>query len=80
MSPRYIGPYEILERIGPSAYRLALPMELSKIHDVFHVSLLRKYIPNSTHVLEAQPIQLNEDFSYEEEPMQIFDRKEQVLR
>jgi len=80
LSPRYIGPYEVLERIGPSAYRLALPMELSKIHDVFHVSLLRKYIPDPTHVLEAQPIQVNEDLSYEEEPVQILDCKEQVLR
>jgi len=80
LSPKYIGPYEILERIGPSAYRLALPTELSKIHDVFHVSLLRKYIPNPTHVLETQPIQVNEDLSYEEEPVQILDRKEQVLR
>uniref|UniRef100_UPI0030D6F8C9 hypothetical protein n=1 Tax=Picosynechococcus sp. (strain ATCC 27264 / PCC 7002 / PR-6) TaxID=32049 RepID=UPI0030D6F8C9 len=74
------GPYEILERIGPSAYRLALPTELSKVHDVFHVSLLRKYIPDPTHILETQPIQINEDLSYEEEPVQILDRKEQVLR
>ncbi|KAL0405562.1 UNVERIFIED_CONTAM: Transposon Tf2-11 polyprotein [Sesamum latifolium] len=43
LSPRYIGPYEILERVGPLAYRLALPAELSQIHDVFHVSLLRRY-------------------------------------
>ena len=72
LSPRYIGPYEILERIGPSAYRLVLPMELSKIHDVFHVSLLRKYIPDPTHVLEAQPIQLNEDLSYEEKHAAVY--------
>ena len=80
LSPRYIGPYGVLESIGPSAYRLVLPMDLSKIHDVFHVSLLRKYILDPTHVLETQPIQLNEDLSYEEEPVQILDRKEQVLR
>jgi len=53
---------------------------LSKVHDVFHVSLLRKYISDPTHVLETQPIQVNEDLSYEEEPVQILDRKEQVLR
>ncbi|XP_022876892.1 uncharacterized protein LOC111395114 [Olea europaea var. sylvestris] len=80
LSPSYIGPYEIIERIGPVAYRLALPIELSKIHDVFHVSMLRKYIPNSSHVLESQPVKLKENLTYEEEPVQILDRKEHVLR
>jgi len=80
LSPRYIGPFEILERVGPAAYRLALPMEMSKIHNVFHVSVLRKYIPDPTHVLEVQPIELKEDQSYEEESVQVLDEKEQVLR
>ncbi|KAA0050651.1 uncharacterized protein E5676_scaffold1737G00660 [Cucumis melo var. makuwa] len=80
LSPRFIGPYEILERIGPVAYRLVLPMELSRIHDVFHVSMLRKYIPDPSHILEAQPVHLKENLSYEEEPIQILDKKEQVLR
>ncbi|KAL6277398.1 hypothetical protein ACE6H2_020999 [Prunus campanulata] len=80
LSPRYIGPYEITERVGPVAYRLALPSELSRIHDVFHVSMLRKYMPDPSHVLEQQPMQLREDLSYDEEPVQILDRKEQVLR
>jgi len=80
LSPRYIKPFEILERVGPTAYRLALPMEMSKIHNVFHVSVLRKYIPDSTHVLEVQPIELKEYLSYEEEPVQVLDEKEQVLR
>uniref|UniRef100_A0A2N9G885 RNA-directed DNA polymerase n=1 Tax=Fagus sylvatica TaxID=28930 RepID=A0A2N9G885_FAGSY len=52
LSPRYVGPFEILERVGPVAYRLALPPALSKIHDVFHVSALRKYIPHPSHVLK----------------------------
>ncbi|GMI79763.1 hypothetical protein HRI_001645600 [Hibiscus trionum] len=43
LSPRYIGPYEILKRVGPVAYQLALPPEMSKIHDVFHISMLRRY-------------------------------------
>ncbi|KAK9204604.1 hypothetical protein WN943_014866 [Citrus x changshan-huyou] len=50
LSPRYIGPYEIVECIGPLAYRLALPTELSRIHNVFHVSMLRKYIDDPSHV------------------------------
>ncbi|XP_038887189.1 uncharacterized protein LOC120077377 [Benincasa hispida] len=80
LSPRYIGPYEILERIDPSTYRLAQPMELSRIHDVSHVSMLRKYISDPSHVLESQPLQLKENLSYEEEPIQIIEKKEQVLR
>ncbi|CAL2238353.1 unnamed protein product [Prunus armeniaca] len=80
LSPRYIGPYEITERIGPVAYRLALPTELSRIHDVFHVSMLRKYMPDPSYVLEHQPVELSEDLTYKEQPVQILDRKEQRLR
>ncbi|PKI41878.1 hypothetical protein CRG98_037748 [Punica granatum] len=80
LSPRYIEPYEILERIGKVAYRLALPPKLSRIHNVFHVSMLCKYIPDPSHVLSYQPVELNEDLTYEEEPVEILDRKEQVLR
>ncbi|KAL6223429.1 hypothetical protein ACLB2K_006816 [Fragaria x ananassa] len=80
LSPRYIRPYEIIERVGSLAYRLALPSELSRIHNVFHVSMLRKYIADPSHVLEEQPISLQKDLSYEEEPVQILDWKEQVFR
>ncbi|XP_038883959.1 uncharacterized protein LOC120074858 [Benincasa hispida] len=80
LSPRYIRPYEIIERVDPMAYRLELPLELSRIHDVFHVSMLRKYVLDPTHVLPEQPVQLKENLSYEEEPVKILDRKEQVLR
>ena len=52
LNPRYIGPFEILERIGKVAYRLALPPRMSGIHDVFHVSMLRKYIADPSHVLQ----------------------------
>ncbi|KAA0050404.1 putative 22 kDa kafirin cluster [Cucumis melo var. makuwa] len=75
LSPRFIGPHEILEYIGPATYRLALPMGLSRIHDVFHVSMLRKYVPDPSHILEAQPVHLNENLSYEEEPIQILDKR-----
>ncbi|KAI5334174.1 hypothetical protein L3X38_024307 [Prunus dulcis] len=80
LSPRYIGPYEVVERVGPVAYRLALPLDLSRLHDVFHVSMLRKYISDPSHVLEEQPIELKEDLTYVEQPVQILDRKMQVLR
>ena len=52
LSPRFIGPFEILERVGTVAYRLALPPNLSGVHEVFHVSMLRKYTPNPTHVVD----------------------------
>ncbi|KAL6138341.1 hypothetical protein ACLB2K_063624 [Fragaria x ananassa] len=69
-----------LERVGSLAYRLALPSKLSRIHNVFHVSMLRKYIADPSHVLEEQPISLQKDLSYEKELVQILDWKEQVLR
>ena len=80
LSPHYIGPYEIIKRIGPLAYRLTLPPELSRIHDVFHVSMLQKYIYDPSHVLSKQPIQLKEDLTYEEEPVEILEEKHPVLR
>ena len=53
LSPRFIGPYEILERIILVAYRLALPLELAKLHNVFHVSMLLKYCSNESHILSV---------------------------
>ena len=80
LSPRYIGPFEILDRVGVAAYRLKLPTNLSRLHNVFHVSMLRKYISDPSHVLSVEPVDLREDLSYSEEPIQILDRKDQVLR
>ena len=80
LSPRYIEPYEILSKVGPISYRLKLPPELSRIHDTFHVSMLKKYILDPSHVLREQPVQLKENLTFEETPVQIIDRKEQVLR
>ncbi|KAL5540952.1 hypothetical protein UlMin_044244 [Ulmus minor] len=67
LSPRYIEPFEILERIGKIAYRLALPPELSSIHNIFHVSMLRKYVSDPSHVLENEPIKVHEDLTYKEQ-------------
>lgn len=55
LSPRFVGPFEILERVGKVAYRLALPPVLSGVHNVFHVSMLRKYVLDSSHVIEYAP-------------------------
>ena len=80
LSPRYIGPYEIIARVGPIAYILDLPPKLSKVQNVFHVSMLRKYIPDPSRVLRDQPVELNDNLTYKEQPMQIVDRREQILR
>ena len=58
LNPRFIGPYEILEKVGPVVYRLALPLELAKLHDVFHVSMLRRYRYDTSHILPVQDIQV----------------------
>ncbi|XP_016192115.1 uncharacterized protein LOC107632995 [Arachis ipaensis] len=73
LNPRYIGPFEILKRIGPVAYRIALPLCLSNLHDVFHVSQLRRYTPNASHVLEPEPIQVRKDLTLPIIPVRIED-------
>jgi len=80
LTPRYIGPFEILQRIGPVAYRLALPPNLQDIHDVFHVSNLRRYVSDPTHVISHEPLQLKENLSYVEEPIKVLERVDRVLR
>ena len=52
VAPMYIGPFEVLERVGTIAYRLALPSSLSGVHEVFHISILRKYTPDPAHVVD----------------------------
>ncbi|XP_059670931.1 uncharacterized protein LOC132316477 [Cornus florida] len=80
LSPRFIGPFEILDCVGEVAYRLALLPHLDKIHNVFHVSMLRKYEPDPSHILRWADIEVDENATYEEGPVQILDTKEQVLR
>ncbi|XP_070668228.1 uncharacterized protein [Malus domestica] len=80
LSPRYIGLYQITERVGEVAYRLELPPELSKVHNVFHVSMLRHYVSDPSHVIHPQPLEINSDLTYDEEPVTILDKKDKVLR
>ena len=80
LNPRYIGLFRILERIGLIAYRLELPRHLERIHDVFHVSMLRKYISNPSHVVEASPVELREDLSFKVQPVGIMDQRMKELR
>ncbi|GJT74337.1 putative nucleotidyltransferase, ribonuclease H [Tanacetum coccineum] len=80
LSPRFIGPFEILERIGEVSYRLALPPQLSHVHDVFHVSLLRGYHYHPLHVASYPFDQIQPDMSLSEEPESILDQQERVMR
>ncbi|GFY91033.1 hypothetical protein Acr_07g0012290 [Actinidia rufa] len=80
LNPYYVGPIEILEKIGPVAYRLALTPELENVHDVFHVFMLRRYIADPTHVLERPLIELEKNLQYEERPMHIMDTRIKQLR
>ncbi|KAM2989031.1 hypothetical protein FF2_003058 [Malus domestica] len=80
LSPRYIGPYRITERVGEVAYKLEVLLELSKVHDVFHVSMLRHYVSNPSHVIPPQPLDINLDLTYDEKPVTILDWKDKILR
>ncbi|XP_070668444.1 uncharacterized protein [Malus domestica] len=80
LSPRYIEPCMIIERVGEVAYRLDLLPELSKVHDVFHVSMLRHSISDPSHVILPQPLEINPNLTYDEEPVTILDWKDKVLR
>ncbi|KAL4016657.1 hypothetical protein IC575_024311 [Cucumis melo] len=79
ISPRFIGPFEILERIGSVPYHLALPPSFSAVHDVFHVSMLRKYVVDSMHVVNFESLQISENLSYEEQLVEILAREVKML-
>ena len=80
LSPRFIGPYEILKRIGTVAYRLALLPSMSGVHEVFHVSMLRRYTPDPAHVVDLGQIEVDTDGTFEEGPVCIVDSRDKVLR
>ena len=80
LSPKFIGPFEILERIDTVAYRLALPPSMSGVHEVFHFSMLRKYTPDPAHVVDWGQIEVDTDETFEEGPVCILDSRDQVLR
>ena len=80
LSARFIGPFEILERAGAVAYQLALPSGMSGVHEVFHVSMLRKYSPDPAHVVDWGQIEVDTDGTFEEGPVCILDSRDKVLR
>ncbi|XP_071902715.1 uncharacterized protein [Coffea arabica] len=80
LQPRFVGPYKIIQRVGNVAYKLELPPSLSRIHNVFHVSTLKKYHPDPSHILQSESIEIDEIFTYEEKPVKLLDRKVKELR
>jgi hypothetical protein len=72
LAARFCGPFEILERIGPVSYMIALPTSMS-VHNVFHVSLLKKYIPDVNHVIDWNVIQVEQEGAFQVHPMRILD-------
>ncbi|GKE98043.1 hypothetical protein Tco_0021394, partial [Tanacetum coccineum] len=80
LNPRYIGPFRIIERIGPVAYRLELPQELSRVHNVFHVCNLKKCLSDDTLVIPLEEIQLDDKLNFIEEPIEIMDREVKQLK
>jgi len=74
LSPRFVRPYDIIQKINPTAYRLALPPQLQHMHNVFHVSQLRKYVHDPTYTIMHEPLEIDANgFACEEQPVKIVD-------
>ncbi|XP_076926483.1 uncharacterized protein LOC143589669 [Bidens hawaiensis] len=80
LSPRYVGPFKITERVGSVAYRLDLPSELSGIHDVFHISNLKKCLSDESRIVPIEDIKFDNKLRFVEEPVEVMDWKIQKLK
>ncbi|WVZ76457.1 hypothetical protein U9M48_024433 [Paspalum notatum var. saurae] len=80
LAPRYVGPFKITERCGPVAYRLELPPHLAAVHDVFHVSQLKKCLRVPEEEVDTSQIQIEPDLTYEARPIKILDQKQRSTR
>jgi hypothetical protein len=80
LSLRYIGPYLITARVGSLAYRLQLPESMARVHPVFHVSMLRKYIRDPELKIEANPIIIQQDLTINAQPVCVLEFSERVMR
>ncbi|XP_028107296.1 uncharacterized protein LOC114306281 [Camellia sinensis] len=80
LAPRYIGPFEIIEKINPVAYQVALPPSMEHMHNVFHVFMLWDYLQDPFHVIELTHVLLTDDYTYKERPIQIVNCRIKKLR
>ncbi|KAK4716358.1 hypothetical protein R3W88_014696 [Solanum pinnatisectum] len=80
LSARFVGPYQILKRIGKVAYELDLPNELAPVHPIFHVSMLKKFIGDPVSIIPLEGLGVDESLSYEEVPVEILDQQVKRLR
>jgi hypothetical protein len=80
LAPRYIGPFPILERYGPVEYRLQLPETLSVVHNVFHVSQLKKCLRVPDRTIEVTDVALEPDLTYSEHPIRVLDQKDRITQ
>ncbi|GJY57970.1 hypothetical protein Tco_0457862 [Tanacetum coccineum] len=80
LNPRYIRPFKILDRVGPVAYKLEIPEELSKVHSTFHVSNLKKCLSEESLIIPVKELQLDDKLNFVEEPVEIIDREVKQLR
>src|SRR3954469_8922244 len=80
LSPRYIGPFPIMAKKGKVAYQLELPPELSDVHNVFHISQLRKCLAPPVKQVDMKELELTQDLTYEEKPVKILEEMERTTR
>ena len=80
LSPRFIGPFEILERVGTVAHQLALPPSMSSVHEVFYISMLWEYTPDPAHAVDWGEITVDTYGTFKEGPIRILDIRDQVFR
>lgn len=80
ITPRFIGPYQILKRVDEVSYQVTLPPSLSNLHSSFHVSLLCKYISDLSHVIQLDDVQIRDNLTYETLPLQIEDREGEAFK
>ncbi|GJY35103.1 hypothetical protein Tco_0420481 [Tanacetum coccineum] len=80
LAPRFVGPFEIVEKVGPMAYRLDLPEELNGVHDTFHVSNLKKCLADPTLKVPLDEIRVDAKLNFVEEPVEILEREFKKLK